>query len=57
MPIVNQWPSVGGFNFMVICTNLLLLMGRALLEASFHFSGECDVLAVNGLAEVEAVGG
>lgn len=28
MPIVNQWPSLGGFNFMVICTDLLLLMGR-----------------------------
>lgn len=39
MPIVNQWPSLGGFNFMVICTDLLLLMGREELRASFHCSG------------------
>lgn len=39
VPIVNQWPSLGGFNFMVICTDLLLLMGREELRASSHCSG------------------
>lgn len=29
MPIGNQCPSLGGFNFMVVCTNLQPLMGRA----------------------------
>ena len=39
MPIVNQRPSPGEFNFMVICTDLLLLMGREELRASSLCSG------------------
>lgn len=34
MPIGNQCPSLGGFNFMVVCTNLQPLMGRAELRAA-----------------------
>lgn len=34
MPIGNQCPSLGGFNFMVVCTNLQPLMGSAELRAS-----------------------
>ena len=34
VPIGNQCPSLGGFNFMAVCTNLQLLIGRAELRAS-----------------------
>lgn len=48
MPIGNQCPSLGGFNFMVVCTNLQPLMaGQSSEHPPRIVSRECDVFSAH----------